>query len=87
MSKVLSFQEFAEIVNYISAERSMVSGNYKFPLIKYIDPTFDMRTNSVFNVKFRGGYNKEFSSTNENRYLKETMYERIMQWLNTPKEV
>lgn len=86
MSKALSFKEFGEIVNYISEKRSMLKNEVGYPYVKYIDPCFDMRTNTVFSVRFRGSENKSFSCVNEERDLTETMYERIMQWLNTKKE-
>ena len=85
MSKALSFKEFAEIVNYISEKRSMINNEVDHPYVKYIDPVFDMRTNTVFSIRFRGPYEKQFSCVNEERYLTESMYERIMQWLNTKK--
>ena len=83
MTKALSFTEFAEIINFVKAKRSFGTRDYKYPCVKYIDPVFDMRTNTVFSINFRGGSNKGFSCINDERFLTETMYERIMLWLNT----
>lgn len=85
MSKALSFKEFSQIVNYISEKRSMRNNELGYPFVKYIDPVFDMRTNTVFSIRFRGPYEKQFSCVNEERNLSDSMYERIMQWLNTKK--
>lgn len=52
MSKPMTFKEFAEVVKYIQDHRSFVDGNWKYPRVKYIDPVFDMRTNTVFSVTF-----------------------------------
>lgn len=79
MSKALSFKEFSQIVNYISEKRSMISNEVGYPYVKYIDPVFDMRTNTVFSIRFRCPYEKQFSCVNEGRYLIDSMYERIMQ--------
>lgn len=87
MSKALSFKEFSQIVNYISEKRSMQNNEVGYPYVKYIDPVFDMRTNTVFSIKFRGAFEKHFHCVNECRDLTESMFERIMTWLNTKKEI
>ena len=69
-------------------ERSITiqSYNSKYPHVKYIDPTFDMRTNTVFSVKLRGSFGeRSFYCTNEARDIAENMYERIMKFLNTER--
>lgn len=86
MSKALSFKEFAEIVNFIKDHRSFGIGEVGYPSVKYIDPVFDMRTNTIFSIKFRGSFEKHFHCVNECRDLTESMFERIMEWLNTKKE-
>lgn len=86
MSKALSFKEFAEVVNFITKWRSFIKNKENFPYVKYIDPVFDMRTNSVFTITFRGSEEKRFSSVNEERDLPQSMYVRIMEWLMTEKE-
>lgn len=83
MSKALSFEEFAKIVNFIKDRRSFVMGEVGYPSVKYIDPVFDMRTNTVFSITFRGVGEKQFHCVNECRDLTESMFERIMAWLNT----
>ena len=86
MSKALTFKEFAEIVNYISEKRNMLNNEIGYPYVKYIDPVFDMRTNTIFSITFRGLGEKQFHCVNECRDLTESMFQRIMTWLNTKKE-
>lgn len=49
--------------------------------IKYVDFSFDNRTETVFAIKFRNckGGEKVFSKTNENRDI--DLYETVMNWL------
>lgn len=88
MSKPMSFQDFAEVVTYIANNNSPFNRKPNKPVVKYIDPHFDMRTNSVFAITFRGyGTETVFHTQNECRDLPETLKERIMKYLNTPIEL
>lgn len=81
----LTLKEFAEVINFIKNERSPLTGKLGFVKVKYVDPVFDMRTDTVFYIKFRtfGSGDKEFSSACEPYELSESMFNRIMAWLNT----
>lgn len=81
----MSFQQFADMVRYIAKNNSPFESPYPRPNVKYIDPVFDMRTNTVFAVTFRGfGSDKVFHTQNECRDLPESLYDRIITWLDTP---
>jgi hypothetical protein len=86
MSRPMSFQEFGNLLKYISANNSPFTAKYPKPSVKYIDPVMDMRTNSVFAVTFRGfgSEDKVFHTQNECRDLPQTLDERIREWLDTP---
>lgn len=80
----MTFKEFAEVVNYIKDKRSAISCEAGFPRIKYIDPVLDMRTNTVFHLRLRGfGSEQEFGTVNEWREVYGSMFDHVMQWLNT----
>lgn len=82
----MTFKEFADMVNYIKDKRSAISGEAGSPRIKYIDPVFDMRTNTVFHLRLRGfGADKEFGTVNEWRDAEGKMLDAVMAWLNTGK--
>lgn len=83
--EAMTFKEFAEVVNYIKDKRSFIGGEYGYPRVKYIDPVFDMRTNTVFSIRFRGPYEKQFGTTNDWRDVEGRMFDHIMNWLNTKK--
>lgn len=58
----------------------------KTPVVKYVDPCFDMRDNKVFALTLRGfGNDAVFHCVNECRDLKESLYERVMAYLTTPR--
>jgi hypothetical protein len=86
MSAPMSFQEFATLITYIANRNSPFRSPYPRPSIKYVDPVFDMRTNSVFAITLRGfgSEDKVFHTQNECRDLPESLYERVMNYLDTP---
>lgn len=86
MSQAMSFQQFADLVKFIAEHNSPLKSKYPFPSVKYIDPVFDMRTNSVFALTLRGfGTNdKVFHTQNECRDLPQSLDERVREYLNTP---
>lgn len=87
MSVPMSFQEFADVVKYIAEYNSPFKRKPNMPVVKYIDPHFDMRTNSVFSITLRGyGTEVLFHTQNECRDLPETLQERIINYLTTPIE-
>ena len=86
MSAPMSFQEFGNLLKFIRDNNSPLTAKYPARSIKYIDPVFDMRTNSVFAVSFRsfGSEDKAFHTQNECRDLPQSLDERIREWLATP---
>lgn len=82
----MSFQEFADVVKHIAQHNSPGKDSYPLPTIKYIDPVFDMRSNTVFAVTFRafGSEAMTFHTQNECRELQESLKDRILSYLNTP---
>ena len=86
MSRAMTIKEFGELIEHIEKEHPvyMRSQKLKGHSIKYIYPSIDMRDNKVFAVAFNdfsfGG--KEFHTQNECRDLPESLFERIMKWLD-----
>lgn len=91
MSKSMSIEKFGELVEHIKNEHPPYLSKYtkeekglKGKGVKYIDPCFDMRDHKVFAVNIRGFHgDKEFHTQNECRDLPESLYERIMTWLDS----
>lgn len=85
MSKAMNLQEFADLVNLIMKDHSpiktVVSPKRR---IKYIYPSIDFRTNDVFAVKLAEfpGLTVVFHTQNDCRDLPDSLYERIVKWLN-----
>lgn len=53
------------------------------PVVKYIDPHYDLRDGKVFCVTFRGfGSERTFHTQNECRDLPQSLYERCIAYLN-----
>jgi hypothetical protein len=84
----MSFQEFADVVKHIAQHNAPGGNHYPLPTIKYIDPVFDMRTNTVFAVTFRafGSAETQFHTQNECRDLPLSLKQRVMEYLTTPLE-
>jgi hypothetical protein len=90
MSRAMSIEEFGKLVKHIQQEhppymshRVKGEGGLKGKGVKYIDPCFDMRTSTVFSVAIRGFCgDKDFHTQNECRDLPESLFERIMTWLD-----
>lgn len=83
MSRPMNFTEFAAVLNHVIRFNSpMVGRSQAAPVVKYVDPVFDMRTNSVFSITFRGyGSTYNLHCQNENRSLTESLHERCMSYL------
>jgi hypothetical protein len=86
MSAAMTFTEFGNIVKYIRNNNTSTNMlDRTCPVIKYIDPHLDMRTNDVFSIMFRGfGWERRFHCVNECRDLPESLHDRIMTFLTTP---
>lgn len=78
MSKALTMDQFNDIMNRIKEKHSFGRyGHTKW--IKYIRPSFDMRDFMCFSITFRHGSDETTFGQSGNG----TMYERIMEWLET----
>jgi hypothetical protein len=86
MSKPMTFPEFGELMKYIAANNSPVNFTHGRRSVKYVDPHFDMRFNTVFAVTLRGfGFEDTlFHTQNECRDLPQSLFERIKEFLDTP---
>lgn len=87
MSMPMTFQEFGDLVKYIQANNSPLRGRRNHPSIKYIDPHLDMRTNTVFALTLRGFGMDDvvFHTQNECRDLPQSLFERVKEYLDTPR--
>lgn len=93
MSRPMTLKEFADVVNFAKDHNgpfatSPVVDRYgkrvRIPMVKYIDPHLDLRSNTVFSITFRGfgiGSEKLFHCQNECRDLPESLYDRCMTYL------
>ena len=82
----LTIDEFKGILKYIDEYHSLVKGRR----IKYVDSSFDLRTNEVWRVVIRpfGPNEKIFTHTNatdESRRI--PLKEQIMEWLREGEHV
>lgn len=74
-TNAMTLKEYIELIKYIEINHSF--SKLKGKHIKYIEHSFDFRTNTVFCVKLRPvcGYEVIFSTTHNDRNLKECIYE------------
>lgn len=78
MSRAMTFREFNDLLILIAKNHSMLTGTSGFR-VKYIYPSIDMRTNSVFAVRLNSGFSEVFLHTqNECRDMPETLFERCV---------
>lgn len=85
MSAPMTFPQFRDLLKHISHEHSPNRDpvNPKGRQVKYVDPHIDMRTGHVFALKLRGyTWDKTLHTQNECRDLKESLYDRCMQFLD-----
>lgn len=83
MSRPMNLKEFAELVNHIQrCNGPFTTRLVGCPVVKYMDPCFDFRTNTVHSVMFRGfGSEHVLHCQNECRELPESLFERCMAYL------
>ena len=83
MSKSMDFKELSELINHIRNHHKFGSKEPHGRMIKYFRPSFDFRTDDVFYVELNSyGLTKEFLIINEYREIKESLFDRIMRWLD-----
>lgn len=85
MSAPMNFHEAGELLKIIHAHHSPFStGGAKRPskYVKYVDPHFDMRTGHCFALTLRGyGWEQHFHTQNECRNLPESLFDRVVAFL------
>lgn len=77
-SKCLSIDEYKIIMNEIVKNHRFGRSFKNTRNIKYVRPNWDMRTGECFNITFNGFKDVTFDFRGAN----ESMYSRIMKWLN-----
>lgn len=89
MSAGMTFAQFRELLTHISREHSPNKQVAKgLRRVIYVDPFIDMRTGTVFSVKFRGyGWTKRLHIMNEFLDVEESLYDRCMSFLDGAGEV
>lgn len=81
MRMPMSKLDFWEVMRHVHNEHRFAKGGKN---IKYVSPTFDMRTGDIHRIEFHGMENKVFSITNEN--ADRDLYEWVMRWLDGEDE-
>ena len=83
MSQPMTFQEAGDLLKHIRDFHSPFSAHRTRKVVKYADPHFDMRTGHCFAIKLRGyGWEETFHTQNECRDLPESLFERVIAFLN-----
>ena len=87
MSNPMTRTELGDLLKHISAEHSPF-GARGGRTVKYVDPHIDMRDFKCFSITLRGfSYEQHFHTQNECRDLPESLYTRVMDWLDKKVEV
>ncbi len=86
MSRAMTMTELGELLKHISAEHSPFK-HKAGRVIKYVHPNIDMRDFMCFSITLRGfGSETLFHTQNECRDLPQSLYERVMLWLDRMDE-
>jgi hypothetical protein len=87
MSRPMTFKEFSDLANHVAQDHSPFSRRTRKGVVtvKYMDPVFDFRSNTVFSVTFRtfGGCEIVLHCQNECRDLEKSLYERCREALHS----
>jgi hypothetical protein len=95
MSKAMTIFEFNQLVAHITEKHPPYMSKFTRENkglvgkgIKYIYPSFDMRDIKVFAVSFNGFSfgDKTFHTQNDCRDLPESLFDRIMAWLDSEED-
>lgn len=78
----MSMPELVELLKHIQSDHSFCR-NKNGRFVKYVDPKIDTRNWSCFAISFRTGSDEVvFHTQNECRDLSESLFERVMCWLD-----
>jgi len=84
MSAAMSSHNVRQLLNYISRNHNFGWGKGKG--VKYVRPSFDMRTGECFHVRLEGMFKPvDFAIINEWRDHPDSLHKRILDWLNDEK--
>ena len=83
----MSIYELLALHKIVYDKYSPVNPTRGHPCVKYMDPVIDMRYGTIIGVNMRsfGGSSTHFHVMNESRDLKESLFDRIKTWLETPR--
>lgn len=82
----MSMTELGDLLKHISEEHSPF-GCRRGKTVKYVDPHIDMRDFKCFSITLRSfSYEKHFHTQNECRDLEKSLFNRVMEWLDTPSK-
>lgn len=83
----MTMTELGDLLKHISSDHSPFDPR-KGKTVKYVDPHIDMRDFKCFAITLRGfSYEEIFHTQNECSDLPESLYDRVMTWLDTPNNV
>lgn len=84
----MTFQQAGDLLKLIRDRHSPFAPGSGHRSVKYVDPHFDMRTGHCFALTLRGyGWEKHFHTQNECRDLPESLYERVVAFLEESQHV
>lgn len=87
MSRAMTMTELGDLLKHIAAEHSPFQNKTGGRVIKYVHPNIDMRDFKCFSITLRGyGTETLFHTQNECRDLPQSLYERVMLWLDNREE-
>lgn len=86
MSQAMSLKELGNLLHLIESNYAPFTKNGFTGCVKYIDPHIDMRNSKCFALTLRGyGWEKVFHTQNECRELPDSLYDRVVYFLETGK--
>ena len=88
MSAGMTMEQLGKLIAHVASYNSPLTCHGGVPVVKYIDPRIDMRYGICFSITFQGYVAaKNFNIVNENRHLKESLYDRCMAYLTNPSTI
>ena len=82
MRKPMTYEEFVTILKAVSVEHKFGKSSGKG--IKYVTPTFDLRSGDIHTITFHcWNEDRTFSITNENKDI--DLYAWVVEWLTEGK--
>jgi hypothetical protein len=83
MSQPMTMKKLGELLNHIRDHHSFCRNLEGQRYVKYVDPKIDTRDWMCFAIVFRNAGNETvFHTQNECRDLEQSLFERVMEWLD-----